>query len=67
MPKRLDGMVIFGVEQWGFNKDEVGAHIARIHQEYEKLYTTYQSLAKKHKRLNEKYKALSEKPETGND
>jgi len=57
----MDHFVIFSIQEWGFNRDEVGAHIAKLHDELKKADAKYRTLAEKHKRLKERYKALSEK------
>lgn len=38
MADRLDSMVIFSTEQYGFNREQVGKHLSEIHQKYEKLF-----------------------------
>lgn len=47
MAKRLDAMVIFEVEQYGFDKEQVSKHLAGIHQQYEKLRQENERLKKR--------------------
>ena len=35
--ERLDGSALFETEPHGFNKDQVGQHLLKLHQKYEKL------------------------------
>ena len=60
----MDNIEFFSTQEWGYNRDEVGACIVRLNQRNSKLNKKYQSLLKRHKKLNEKYTALSEKRKT---
>jgi len=59
----MDYFEIFSSQEWGYNRDEVGACIVRLHQQINNLDRKYASLLKKHKKLTEKYKIFSEKNE----
>ena len=60
----MDNIEIFSTQEWGYNRDEVGACIVKLNQRNSELNKKYQSLLKRHKKLNEKYTALSEKRKT---
>lgn len=47
MPEPLDGLVIFSTQLYGFDKDEVGEHLVKVHQKYEELLQENRLLQKK--------------------
>lgn len=54
MAKRLDGMVIFSTEQYGFNKDQVSQYLLEIHVQYEKLFQENRRLKEKIKKKKQR-------------
>lgn len=54
MDRQVTGMVIFSTELYGFNKDQVGKHLAEMHYKYERLFNENLRLKKKMKNLKSK-------------
>jgi len=60
----FDGFVIFSCEPYGFDKEQVGQHLAMRQQQYKKVFDENIRLRKKVKalkdKLNEKDNAVSQ-------
>lgn len=42
----MDNFVIFTTQEWGYDRDEVAAYIAQLHQEYEEMAANYEARQK---------------------
>ena len=64
MARYFDGFAVFSCEPHGFNKEQVGQHLATHQQQYKKVFDENLRLKKKIKvlksKLNEKNSAASQ-------